>query len=126
MLRRIGVVLITFCAFFTTIHSSAQTTYTFKKLANTGNAAPAPPLLSEISEFAFNDKGQVAYVGDNAVFFRSGQNVSIVANFGHPAPGGGNFTYGDNLALNSAGQLVFREGVTLPGTSGLFYFPRVS
>jgi hypothetical protein len=86
--------------------------------------APVPPLLSNISSFSFNDKGEVAYLGDDELFLQYGQNVTIVTSFGRAAPGGGKFTYADTFSLNSSGQLVFRAGVTSPGTSGLFLFSK--
>ena len=124
MVRRIFVVLVALFGLLCTGQISAQPTYSLRELVSTGNTAPVPPLLSDVVSFSFNDKGEVAYAGDGAVFLRSGQKVSMLANFGRPAPGGGTFTYADTLALNSAGQLVFRAGVTSPGTSGLFLFSK--
>jgi hypothetical protein len=120
MLRRIAFILVAFLTLFITIRLAAQPSYTFKKLVGTDNAAPVPELLSDVLEYSFNDKGQVAYVGDGGLFFRSGEKVSLLAEFGHAAPGGGKFSFVDTVALNSAGEIVFRGYVTSPSTSGLF------
>src|SRR5271170_4211492 len=120
MLRRIAFILVAFPTGFVTIPLSAQPTYTFRKLVSTDSAAPAPELLSDVLEYSFNDKGQVAYVGDGGLFFRSGQTVSVLAEFGHAAPGSGKFSLVDTVALNSAGEIVFRGYVTSPSTAGLF------
>jgi hypothetical protein len=122
MPRRIGFILAAFLVLFPTIQLSAQTAYNFKKLVSTGNLAPVPPRLSDILEFSFNDKSQIAYVGDGGLLFRSGQTVSIIAGYGHVAPGGGKFIYADTVGLNSLGQIVFRGEVTSPSTSGLFLY----
>jgi len=120
MHRCLCVLIAAFVSLFSTVQLSSQSSYNFRTLVRTGDLSPVPHRLSDILEFSFNDKGQVAYVGDGGLFFRSGQRVGVLAGFGEPAPGGGKFAYADTVGLNSAGQIVFRGEVTSPSKSGLF------
>jgi hypothetical protein len=101
---------------------TAQTTFNFRQIIQTGGLAPSSSRLSSVSEFSFNDRGQIAVAADGGLLLVSGGITSIVAGFGDPAPGGGTFIFADSPSLNSQGTLVFRGEVTSPGVSGLFQF----
>jgi hypothetical protein len=101
---------------------AAQTSFRFGPVVQTGDQSPAPSQLSSVSEFSFNDSGQIAVAADGGLLFTSGGVTSIVAGFGDAAPGGGTFIFADSPSLNSQGTLVFRGEVTFPSVSGLFQF----
>ena len=107
---------------FLSSNMAAQTTFNFRQLVQTGDLSPAPPQLSSVSEFSFNDHGEIAVAADGGLLFTSGGSTSIVAGFGDAAPGGGTFIFADSPSLNSQGTLVFRGEVTFPSVSGLFQF----
>ncbi len=107
------VVLFSTCGF-------AETQYRFRRVAQTGMAAPVPSQLSVITSFSFNDQGQAAFIADGGLLLKSGSAATVVARVGQAAPGGGRFVSlsGPSLSVNE--QLVFRGEVSAPGTSGLF------
>lgn len=107
---------------FLSSNIEAQTTFDFRQVVQTGDLSPAPPRLSSVSEFSFNDHGEIAVAADGGLLVTSGGSTSIVAAFGDAAPGGGTFIFADSPSLNSQGTLVFRGEVTFPSVSGLFQF----
>src|SRR5215469_12027296 len=70
---------------------ASQLPFKFKSVVRAGDAAPVPAQLSSVFEFAFNDQGQVAVVGDGGLILQSGSQTTVVAAVGDPAPGGGFF-----------------------------------
>lgn len=99
-----------------------QPAFKFKPVVRAGDAAPVPPQLSSVLEFAFNDQGQVALVGDGGLILKSGSQTIPIAAVGDSAPGGGFFFSVSSPSLGPQGQLVFRGNVAFPGVSGLYMF----
>jgi hypothetical protein len=108
--------------FFLSLGLAAQTNFNFKQVVQTGDLSPAAPRLSSVSEFSFNDHGQIAVAADGGLLVTSAGTTSVVAGFGDPAPGGGTFIFADSPSLNSQGTMIFRGEVTFPSVSGLFQF----
>ncbi|HEX5434941.1 MAG TPA: choice-of-anchor tandem repeat NxxGxxAF-containing protein [Candidatus Angelobacter sp.] len=102
--------------------ASDSQAFKFKPVVQAGDAAPVPAQLSSVDEFAFNDQGQVALLGDGGIILKSGADVIPIAATGDFAPGGGVFLSVDAPSLGPDGQVVFAANVTFPGTSGLYSF----
>ena len=116
MSRRAFFVFVAVFAMFFAVPVPAQTQYKLQKVLGTHDVAPVPAQLSQIVEYWFNDKGEVAYIADNGVLFRSGQKTRIIAAAGMDAPGGGYFLSGEGVFLNDAEQILFHGEVSYPGS----------
>jgi len=101
---------------------SSKSSFKFKPVVRTGDAAPVPPQLSSVLEFTFNDQAQVALIADGGLILRSGSQIIPIAATGDSAPGGGLFFSVDVPSVSPQGQVVFRGNVAFPGTSGLYSF----
>lgn len=99
-----------------------QPSFKFKPVVQAGDLAPVPPQLSSVLEFAFDNQGQVALIGDGGLILKSGSQIIPIAAPGDTAPGGGRFVLVDAPSLGTQGQVVFRGDVNFPGTSGLYSF----
>jgi hypothetical protein len=104
------------------IQALAQSAFTYKKLVDTGETAPAPHEMGEILESSFDDHGLIVYGADNGLFYNSEGKVNLFGFFDQPAPGGGKFSASWSSNLSSTGKLLFRGEVTSPGVSGLFMY----
>ncbi|MGA1987803.1 MAG: choice-of-anchor tandem repeat NxxGxxAF-containing protein [Candidatus Sulfotelmatobacter sp.] len=104
------------------IQALAQSAFTYKKLVDTGETAPAPHEMGEILESSFDDHGLIVYGADNGLFYDSEGKVNLFGFFDQPAPGGGKFSASWSSNLSSTGKLLFRGEVTSPGVSGLFMY----
>ncbi len=111
-------VLTLLAAIFAAQTAFAQPAYKFKKVFETGDAAPVPPQLGSVHEFDFDDQGRVALIADGGLILKSGDQIIPVAAPGDPAPGGGTFFSFTTPSLGPQGQIVFTSTVSFPGTSG--------
>ncbi len=100
----------------------AQTTFKFKPVVRTGDAAPVPAQLGSVLEFTFNDQAQAALIADGGLILKSGNQITPIVAPGDPAPGGGIFVSIDAPVLGSQGQIAFRGADTFPSSFGLFEF----
>ncbi len=97
------------CLSLLLLHSaaSAQISFNLASIARPSDAAPVPPQLVQVYSPSLNDRGDVAFAGDNAVFLQSNETTTLVAAFGDPVPGGGEFTYAASPSVNAQGQVAF-------------------
>jgi len=109
-------VLTLLAAIFAAQTAFAQSAYKFKKVFETGDAAPVPPQLGSVHEFDFDDQGRVAMIADGGVVLKSGDQIIPVAGPGDPAPGGGTFLSFTTPSLGPQGQIAFTALVSLPDT----------
>lgn len=100
----------------------AQSQFKFNEVVQTGDAAPVPPQLGSVLEFAFSDQGKVALIADGGLILKSGSTVIPVAGPGDSAPGGGLFLSFTEPSIGPQGQVAFVAGATFPSTSGLYLF----
>lgn len=70
---------------------AAQSRFKFKEVVQAGDAAPVPPQLGSVLEFAFSDQGNIALIADGGVILKSGSAIVPIAGPGDSAPGGGMF-----------------------------------
>src|SRR5215467_10306499 len=124
MMRFKQIAMMAACALVITCLAWGDTSqpFKFKPVVRNGDAAPVPPQLGSILEFAFNDEGQVALIGDGGLMLKSGSQTVPIAAAGDSAPGGGLFFSVDAPSLGPQGQVVFRGNVAFPGTYGLYLF----
>jgi hypothetical protein len=116
MKSRKFAVLTLLAAIFAAQAAFAQSAYRFKKVFETGDAAPVPPQLGSVLEFNFDDQGRVALIADGGLILKSGDQIIPVAGPGDPAPGGGTFFSFTMPSLGAQGQIAFTAVVSLPGT----------
>jgi hypothetical protein len=97
------------------------------RILSTGDPAPEGGIFSSFDSIpAFNNNGEIAFVGSVFPSYRSGLYVGSGAfrrlvSSGDPAPGGGTFTsFVSSVSLNDSGQLLFSASVSAPGRSGIF------
>lgn len=116
MKSRKFAVLTLLAAIFAAQTAFAQSAYKFKKVFETGDAAPVPPQLGSVLEFNFDDQGRVAMIADGGVILKSGDQIIPLAGPGDPAPGGGTFVSFTTPSLGPQGQIAFTALVSLPDT----------
>src|ERR1051326_5442085 len=75
---------------FFAISAPAQR-YKLEPVVRAGEPAPAPPKLGSILEFASNQQGSVAVIGDRGLFIKSKHHITVITAPGRPAPSGGVF-----------------------------------
>ncbi|PYP91854.1 MAG: hypothetical protein DMG65_06005 [Candidatus Angelobacter sp. Gp1-AA117] len=85
----------------------AQPAYKFKKVFETGDAAPVPQQLGSVLESNFDDDGRVALIADGGLILKSGDHIIPVAGPGDSAPGGGTFLSLTTPSLGPQGQILF-------------------
>src|SRR5258708_16156239 len=102
--------------------AQAQVTFDLSAIARPGDAAAVPPELASLYSPSLNERGDVAFEADGAVFLHSKDTTRVLAAFGDPAPGGGTSTYARYPSINSQGQVAFHGQVAPPGRSGIFLF----
>jgi hypothetical protein len=119
--RRIGSALV-FTALLAAQTLSAQSQFKFKEAVRSGDAAPVPPQLGSVLEFAFSDQGNVALIADGGVILKSGSAVIPIAGPGDSAPGGGAFFSFTQPSLGPQGQVAFIANASFPSTSGVYFF----
>ena len=100
----------------------AQSQFKFKEVVPTGDAAPVPPQLGSVLEFAFSDQGTIALIADGGLILKSGSTVIPIAGPGDSAPGGGLFFSFTQPSLGPQGQLAFVANASFPSTSGVYLF----
>ena len=57
----------------------AQSQFKFKEVVQTGDAAPVPPQLGSVLEFAFSDQGNVALIAGVVVGMPLGELINAMA-----------------------------------------------
>ncbi len=85
-------------------------------VASSGSPSPVGGVFSKLGEPSINANGTIAFYGrvnggavEEGVFGSSGAGVFPMVLKGQAAPGGGNFSqFGEDVALNNNGDLVFR------------------
>jgi len=100
----------------------AQSQFKFKEVVQTGDAAPVPPQLGSVLEFAFSDQGNVALVADGGLILKSGGTITPIAGPGDFAPGGGLFFSFTQPSIGPQGQVAFVAGTSFPSTSGVYLY----
>jgi hypothetical protein len=100
----------------------AQIGFDVTSIVRPGDAAPAGQELMIAVSPSLNDRGQVAYQGDGALFLSSDGVQTLVAGYGDPSPGGGAFIRASAPSLNAQGQIAFRGEVASPSRPGIFLF----
>ena len=100
----------------------AQSQFKFKEVVQSGDAAPVPPQLGSVLEFAFSDQGNIALIADGGLILKSGSAVIPIAGPGDSAPGGGEFFSFTQPSLGPQGQVVFVANASFPSTSGVYLF----
>jgi len=95
----------------------AQSQFKFKEVVQAGDAAPVPPQIGSILEFAFSDQGNIALIADGGLILKSGNTVIPIAGPGDPAPGGGVFLSFSGPSIGPQGQVAFTAGSPLPSAS---------
>src|SRR5215469_10312569 len=100
----------------------AQSQFRFKEVVQTGDAAPVPPQLGSVLEFAFSDQGNVALIADGGLVLKSGATIIPIAGPGDSAPGGGVFVSFTQPSLGPQGQLAFVANASFPSTSGVYVY----
>src|SRR5262249_2490109 len=96
--------------------------FDFTIVAQTSTPAPVPSQLSSTSAPAVNNRGDVVFNGDGAVFLKTSSGLTTIAKIGDPAPGGGKFISAGLASLNSQGQIFVEGIVSSPSHSGLFLY----
>ena len=76
--RRIGTTFV-LATLFAAPALLAQSQFKFKEVVRTGDAAPVPPQLGSVLEFAFSDQGNVALIADGGLILKSGTTVIPIA-----------------------------------------------
>jgi hypothetical protein len=100
----------------------AQSKFKFKEVVQAGDAAPVPPQLGSVLEFAFSDQGNIALIADGGVILKSGSAVVPIVGPGDSAPGGGMFFSFTQPSIGPQGQVAFIAGASFPSTSGVYLF----
>jgi hypothetical protein len=100
----------------------AQSQFKFKEVGQSRDAAPVPPQLGSVLEFAFSDQGNVALIADGGIILKSGNAVIPIAGPGDAAPGGGLFFSFTQPSLGRQGQVTFIANASFPSTSGVYLF----
>jgi hypothetical protein len=100
----------------------AQSQFKFKEVVQAGDAAPVPPQLGSVLEFAFSDQGNIALIADGGVILKAGSAVLPIAGPGDSAPGGGMFFSFTQPSLGPQGQVAFIANASFPSTSGVYLF----
>lgn len=104
----------------------AQSQFKFKEVVQAGDAAPVPPQIGSVLEFAFSDQGNIALIADGGLILKSGNAVVPIAGPGDPAPGGGVFLSFSGPSIGPQGQVAFTAGSSLPSappsTAGAYVF----
>lgn len=100
----------------------AQSQFKFKEVVQSGDAAPVPPQLGSVLEFAFSDQGNIALIADGGLILKSGGTVTPIAGPGDFAPGGGLFLSFTQPSIGRQGQVAFVAGASFPSTSGVYLF----
>jgi len=95
----------------------AQSQFKFKEVVQAGDAAPVPPQIGSILEFAFSDQGNIALIADGGLILKSRNTVIPIAGPGDPAPGGGVFLSFSGPSIGPQGQVAFTAGSSLPSAS---------
>lgn len=113
--RRI-VILMFLAVLFAAQAGFAQSAYKFKKVFETGDAAPVPQQLGSVHEFDLDDQGRMALIADGGLILKSGDQIIPVAGPEDPAPGGGTFVSFTTPSLGPQGQIAFTALVSLPDT----------
>jgi hypothetical protein len=119
--RRIGSVLI-LATLLAAQGLSAQSQFKFKEVVRSGDAAPVPPRLGSVLEFAFSDQGSIALIADGGLILKSGSAVIPIAGPGDSAPGGGLFFSFTQPSLGPQGRVAFIAGASFPSTPGVYLY----
>jgi hypothetical protein len=119
--RRIGTAL-ALATLFAAQTLLAQSQFKFKEVVRSGDAAPVPPQLGSVLEFAFSDQGNVALIADGGLILKSGSAITPIAGPGDSAPGGGAFFSFTQPSLGPNGQVAFVANASFPSTSGVYLF----
>src|SRR5260370_27834701 len=94
-----------------------------------GDPSPGGATFTSIRSPSLNAQGQVAFVGSvtpndgGGIFLFTGDSIIRFLSPGDPAPGGGTFSYFDNLSLNAAGEVAFTGGTTFAQSGGHLFSP---
>ena len=119
--RKIGSALV-LATLFAAQSLLAQSQFKFKEVVQSGDAAPVPPQLGSVLEFAFSDQGNIALIADGGIILKSGSAVIPIAGPGDSAPGGGMFFSFTQPSLGPQGQVAFVAGASFPSTGGVYLF----
>jgi hypothetical protein len=119
--RRIGTTLV-LATLFAAQTLLAQSQFKTKEVVQAGDAAPVPPQIGSVLEFAFSDQGNVALIADGGVILKSGNAVIPIAGPGDSAPGGGAFFSFTQPSLGPQGQVAFIANASFPSTSGVYLY----
>lgn len=119
--RRIGTAFV-LATLFVAPTLLAQSQFKFKEVVQTGDAAPVPPQLGSVLEFAFSDQGRVALIADGGLILKSVSTIIPIAGPGDFAPGGGVFFSFTQPSLGPQGQVAFVANASFPSTSGVYLY----
>ena len=100
----------------------AQSKFKVKEVVQAGDAAPVPPQIGSVLEFAFSDSGNIALIADGGLILKSGNTMVPIAGPGDAAPGGGVFLSFQGPSIGPQGQVMFVANASFPSPGGVYLY----